>query len=55
MSDLTALKTENQIFEVIANNSPDWWKDFKANNSLYIEIRKYNTINVYYQGGSVAK
>lgn len=34
---------------------PMWWKQFKSNQSLYIEIRKDNQVNVYFEGGSIAR
>lgn len=32
-----------------------WWQKVKDNDVLYIEVRKDNNINVYYQGGSVMR
>ena len=32
-----------------------WWEMMKNHSDLYIEIRKDNNINVYYQGGSVVR
>ena len=32
-----------------------WWQKVKDNDDLYIEVRKDNNINVYYQGGSVMR
>ena len=32
-----------------------WWKRFKDDPSLYIEIRKDNQVNVYFEGGSLAR
>lgn len=32
-----------------------WWEKMKNHPDLYIEIRKDNNINVYYQGGSVVR
>lgn len=32
-----------------------WWKRFKEDPNLYIEIRKDNQVNVYYEGGSIAR
>ena len=48
------LKSDATIF-VELNKNPEWWKRFKEDPSLYIEIRKDNQVNVYFEGGSVAK
>lgn len=49
-----ALKTEARIFHEL-NNNPHWWKQFKEDSSLYIEVRKGNQVNVYFEGGSIAR
>ena len=49
-----SLKANAKIFEELSKN-PEWWKRFKENSLLYIEIRKDNQINVYFEGGSVAR
>ena len=43
-----------QIFQELNKNSI-WWKTFKECPSLYIEVRKDNQVNVYYEGGSIAR
>ena len=48
------LKTEARIFHEL-NNNPHWWKQFKEDSSLYIEVRKDNQVNVYFEGGSIAR
>ena len=48
------LKPDATIF-VELGKEPAWWKRFKDDPSLYIEIRKDNQVNVYFQGGSVAR
>ena len=48
------LKTEARIFHEL-NNNPHWWKQFKEDTSLYIEVRKDNQVNVYFEGGSIAR
>ena len=42
------------IFNELCKNQV-WWKRFKKDDSLYIEIRKDNQVNVYFEGGSVAR
>lgn len=48
------LKPEAKIFQELKKN-PSWWARFKNDASLYIEIRKDNQVNVYFEGGSVAR
>lgn len=48
------LKSDSKIFEELKKN-PSWWTRFKNDKSLYIEIRKDNQVNVYFEGGSVVR
>lgn len=48
------LRVDAQIFEELKKN-PSWWIKFKDNPSLYIDIRKDNQVNVYFEGGSIAR
>jgi hypothetical protein len=48
------LKTDAKIFVELSKNA-EWWKRFKEDSLLYIEIRKDNQVNVYFEGGSVAR
>jgi len=48
------LKHNARIF-IELNNNPHWWKRFKEDSSLYIEVRKDNQVNVYFEGGSIAR
>ncbi len=48
------LKIDAKIFVELSKN-PEWWKRFKEDSLLYIEIRKDNQVNVYFEGGSVAR
>lgn len=47
------LKPDARIFLEL-NNNPHWWNRFKEDSSLYIEVRKDNQVNVYFEGGSIA-
>ena len=47
------LRVDAQIFEELKKSS--WWIKFKDNPSLYIDIRKDNQVNVYFEGGSIAR
>ena len=48
------LRTDAKIFDILKKN-PSWWVRFKNDSSLYIEIRKDNQVNVYFEGGSIAR
>ncbi len=48
------LRADAKIFEELSKN-PSWWVYFKNDSDLYIEIRKDNQVNVYYEGGSIAR
>ena len=48
------LKHNARIFLEL-NNNPHWWNRFKEDSSLYIEVRKDNQVNVYFEGGSIAR
>lgn len=48
------LRVDAQIFEELKKN-PSWWIKFKDNPSLYIDIRKDNQVNVYFEGDSIAR
>ena len=43
------------LFSELKSGKYAWWENIKQNQDLYIEIRKDNNINVYFQGGSVVK
>lgn len=57
MSKVTfeTLNPSSKIFEILKNNHYTWWERFKSDSSFYIEIRKDNQINVYYEGGNVVR
>ena len=48
------LRKDATIFEELKKN-PAWWQRFKSDDSFFIEIRKDNQVNVYFEGGSVAR
>ena len=45
----------NVRFFLELNNNTHWWNRFKEDSSLYIEVRKDNQVNVYFEGGSIAR
>lgn len=48
------LKKDAVIFSELRKGLA-WWEKFKADDSLYIEVRKDNNVNVYFEGGSIAR
>ena len=46
------LDPKNPLFEVLGED-PLWWKIIREDKDLYVNIRKYNRINVYHRGASV--
>ena len=49
------LRRDAKIFDELKNNSPAWWQYCKNEKTFYIEVRKDNNINVYFEGGSIIK
>ena len=43
------------LFSELKSGKYAWWENIKKDPRLYIEIRKDNYINVYFEGGNVAK
>ena len=40
---------------MLISENPPWWKAIKEDEDLYIEIRKENYIDVYYNGGGIVQ
>jgi len=49
----TKLKIDHPLFKKLKNEPPRWWQNLKSDPELYIDIRKNNSLNVYYNGGSL--
>lgn len=49
------LNPKAPIFRELRTNAPSWWERFKGDPTLYIEVRKDNQVNVYFEGGSIAR
>jgi hypothetical protein len=49
------LNPDHGLFKQLEKNPPDWWVNLKSDRDLYIDIRKGNSINVYYNGGSLMR
>jgi len=51
----SSLHPNAEIFKYIDQDKPLWWKLFREDPDLHVEIRKDNYLNIYYLGGSIAK
>ncbi|MBP7652155.1 hypothetical protein KA977_01950 [Candidatus Dependentiae bacterium] len=47
------LDKNHKLFEKLAKNPPIWWDVLKNDKEIIIEIRKDNSIDVYYKGGAI--
>ncbi len=49
------LDVNHPLFNTLSNKHPIWWNELKSDRDLYIDVRKDNSINVYYNGASFIK
>ncbi len=47
------LDTNNILFRELKSTPPKWWIELKSDKDIYMEIRKDNSIDVYYNGGNI--
>lgn len=52
---MNRLNQNDPLFKNLENNPPDWWKTLVNDKDIYIEIRKDNYIDVYYNGGNIIR
>ena len=57
MANITfdTLNESAMIFDELKNKKPIWWEYCKQDKSFYIELRKDNQVNVYFEGGSIIR
>ena len=57
MANITfdTLNESAKIFDELKNKKPIWWEYCKQDKSFYIELRKDNQVNVYFEGGSIIR
>ncbi|TWV12918.1 hypothetical protein FQ707_07395 [Bacteroidaceae bacterium HV4-6-C5C] len=54
----TSLNPKDELFKKLKGNNPIWWQFVKENikpGGFYVDIRKDNSLNVYYNGGSLLR
>ncbi len=49
------LKEGHPLFRALETEDPAWWQNLKKDKETYCDIRKDNSINVYYNGGSILR
>lgn len=50
---MNALDTQNPLFLELEENKPIWWNNLLSNKDIYVDIRKDNYIDIYYNGGNI--
>ncbi len=50
---MNKLDTNHHLFKKLAKSPPRWWSNLKSDKDLSIQIRKDNSIDVYFNGGSL--
>lgn len=57
-SHFTSLNPQHGLFKELKGSSPPWWQFVKEkikSGEFYVDIRKDNSLNIYYNGGSLLK
>ncbi len=54
-NQFSSINPNARLFSELKTQMPDWWILLTKDDELYIDIRKDNSINVYYFGGSIAR
>lgn len=49
------LRGDHPLFQALESDDPTWWQNLKKDKETYCDIRKDNSINVYYNGGSILR
>ncbi|KAA6308986.1 hypothetical protein EZS27_039444 [termite gut metagenome] len=52
------LNPKHKLFEELRETNPAWWQFIKEHikpGGFYVDIRKDNSLNIYYNGGSLLK
>lgn len=57
-SHFTLLNSQHGLYEELKGSNPPWWQFVKEkikSGEFYVDIRKDNSLNIYYNGGSLLK
>ncbi len=49
------LETKNQLFIELETRKPNWWTNIISEKGVYIDIRKDNYIDIYFNGGNIIR
>lgn len=52
---MNKLSRNNSLFTELVKQKPTWWLNLVNDDSIYIDIRKDNYIDVYYNGGNIIR
>ena len=47
------LDPNHDLFVNLTKNPPLWWKNLLNDPQIYVDIRKDNSLNIYFMGASV--
>jgi len=50
---MNALDQNNSLFKKLAENPPSWWKVIVEDKDISVQVRKDNTIDVYFNCGAI--
>jgi len=53
--DFDTLNTSAKIFDELGSGRYPWWDTLKKDRQFYCEVRKDNQVNIYFEGGSIAR
>lgn len=51
----SSLRSDHPLFKRLISCAPEWWRNALKFEGVYIDVRKDNAINIYYEGASLAK
>ena len=51
--EFSRLNQNHKLFQNLAERNPVWWQNLVRDPEIYIEVRKDNYLDIYYNGGRV--
>jgi hypothetical protein len=52
---MNRLDSFNPLFTNLEQNPPSWWSNLISDKDIYVEIRKENYIDIYFNGGNIIR